>query len=143
MEPTSFAVLNISIRSVEALSRTGSQSMNKPCQTFEFVFYTEEILAMRFYGKRDNFRMETGLAIILMGIPASGKSTFAKSSCAFAVRINLDTLHTRAREKKLLAACIASHRSFVIDNTNPRRVDRAGYIRQAKEAGYRVIGYLL
>lgn len=87
--------------------------------------------------------MEKETAVILMGIPASGKSTFAKTRCAFAVRINLDTLRTRAREQRLLTECISRRQSFVVDNTNPRRADRAGYIRQAKEAGYRVIGYYL
>ena len=31
--------------------------------------------------------------------------------------------------------------SFVVDNTNPTRKDRARYIDAAKERGYRVIGY--
>ena len=30
---------------------------------------------------------------------------------------------------------------FVVDNTNPTRAERQVYIRAAKEAGFRVIGY--
>ena len=80
-----------------------------------------------------------GIAIIMIGIPGSGKSTFAKQ-LSFARRINLDTLHTRAKERKQLQECIAAMDSFVVDNTNPTKADRATYIQAAKDAGYYVIG---
>ena len=81
-----------------------------------------------------------GIAIIMIGIPGSGKSTFVQQQLSFARRINLDTLHTRAKERKLLQECIAAMDSFVVDNTNPTRADRATYIQAAKDAGYYVIG---
>ncbi len=81
-------------------------------------------------------------AIILIGIQASGKSTFYKRQFADThVRINLDMLGSRHREKLLLEACIGGGTRFVVDNTNVRRETRAAYIRAARKAGFRVIGY--
>ncbi len=83
--------------------------------------------------------MET---VILMGLQASGKSSFCRDRLfASHVRINLDMLRTRHRETILIAACLEAKQSYVIDNTNPTREERVGYIRQAKEAGFRVVGY--
>jgi predicted kinase len=81
-------------------------------------------------------------AIILVGIPASGKSTFCKE-CLFSshVRINLDMLKTRHREKLIFQACLAAKQSFVIDNTNASAVERKRYMGPAKEAGFKVVGY--
>ena len=40
------------------------------------------------------------------------------------------------------AAAVSSNgQSFVVDNTNPTRVDREKYITAAKAAGYTVVGY--
>jgi predicted kinase len=81
-------------------------------------------------------------AIIFIGIPASGKSTFYKERFfATHVRINLDMLKTRKRESLILRACLAAKQSFVVDNTNVRKVDRAPYIEIAKAARFRVVGY--
>ena len=81
-------------------------------------------------------------AVILIGIQASGKSTFCKERLFDThVRINLDMLRTRHREQRLLAACIEAKQPFVIDNTNPTKEDRARYIALAKAAGFRVVGY--
>lgn len=84
----------------------------------------------------------TPKAIIFIGIQASGKSTFYQQyySPGF-VHINLDTLHTRAKEAKLLEECICSRLSFVIDNTNPTIEDRKKYIQAAKRNGYEIEGY--
>ncbi len=80
-------------------------------------------------------------AIIFIGIQASGKSTFYHERFEDYVHINLDTLHTRNKEKLLLQECVESGRSFVVDNTNPTREDREKYIRAARDHGYRVQGY--
>ena len=81
-------------------------------------------------------------AVILIGIQASGKSTFWKERFADThVRINLDMLKTRRKEEKLVDACIAMRQCFVVDNTNPIAWDRARYIPKARAAGFRVIGY--
>ena len=81
-------------------------------------------------------------AIILMGLQASGKSTFFKQRFQDThIRLNLDMLRTRNRERKLFNACLEAKQSFVIDNTNPTVVDRQRYIGAAKTAGFSVIGF--
>ena len=81
-------------------------------------------------------------AIIFIGIPASGKSSFyAEFFRDGYTHINLDTLHTRKKESILFINCLQACESFVVDNTNTRKSDRQRYIVPAKEAGYYVIGY--
>ncbi|TPE45828.1 AAA family ATPase [Pontibacter mangrovi] len=81
-------------------------------------------------------------AIIFCGIQASGKSTFYKERFFNShVRISLDQLRTRHRERLFLDTCLKSQMRFVVDNTNPTRAERAKYIRMAKAAKYEVIGY--
>lgn len=85
-------------------------------------------------------------AVILMGIPASGKSTFC-TRCfgeeAGYVRINHDTLRSWERVWSLLLKCLSTRRSFVMDNTQVLRADRARIIALAAAAGYEVSGYYL
>src|SRR5258706_16454064 len=83
-------------------------------------------------------------AIIFVGLQASGKSTFYKERFFDThVRINLDMLRTRHRERRLLQACIETKQQFVVDNTNPTQAERAGYIVPAKGAGFSIIGYYI
>ena len=84
--------------------------------------------------------MQQPTIVIMIGIPASGKSTFCKKYLPDLIRINLDTLKTRNKENKMLESCLTEKLSFVVDNTNPTKNDRARYIPLAKAAGYRVIG---
>jgi predicted kinase len=80
--------------------------------------------------------------IIFAGIQGSGKSTFYKEKFFNThIRINLDMLKTRHREKIILQACIAGKQPCVIDNTNPTRADRAKYIDVARAAKFQLIGY--
>jgi predicted kinase len=81
-------------------------------------------------------------AIIFMGLQGSGKSSFYKDRFFQThVRISLDLLKTRYREKLILEACLATDMRFVIDNTNPTKVERSVYITAAKARRYQVIGY--
>lgn len=81
-------------------------------------------------------------AVILMGLQGAGKSTFYKERFfATHLRINLDMLKTRHRERLLLQVFVETRQPFVVDNTNPTRAERAVYIQAAKEAGFRVVGY--
>lgn len=57
--------------------------------------------------------------ILLIGIPASGKSTFYRQKFSEThLQISLDILHSRAREMEVLQATLAAGKSCVIDNTN-------------------------
>jgi len=71
-------------------------------------------------------------ALILIGMQASGKSTFFKQRLADThVRINLDMLRSRAREMVLLRACLEARQPFVVENTNCTREGRQRHIAPA------------
>jgi hypothetical protein len=81
-------------------------------------------------------------AILFVGIQASGKSSFYRARFfATHVRISLDLLRTRHRERALLAWCLTHAQPFVVDNTNATAAERAVYIAPAQVAGFRVMGY--
>lgn len=83
-------------------------------------------------------------AILLIGLQGAGKSTFfCQRWFDTHVRINLDMLRTRHRERLLVAACLEAKQPYVVDNTNASREQRAPYLAQAKESGFRVAGYYL
>ncbi len=81
-------------------------------------------------------------AVIFIGIQGAGKSTFYRERFFDThVRISLDLLKTRHRERAFLETCLATQQRFVVDNTNVFAAERAVYIRAARAAGYRVTGY--
>jgi len=81
-------------------------------------------------------------AVILIGIQGSGKSTFyTRRLFQTHVRISLDLLKTRNRERAFLQTCLATGQPFAVDNTNVRAAERAVYIGAARQAGFRVKGY--
>lgn len=80
--------------------------------------------------------------ILLIGLQASGKSTFCKRKLFDShVRLNLDMLKTRHREKRLMETCFDVGQPLVVDNTNPTKADRRRYIEPAKAHGFRIVGY--
>jgi len=86
--------------------------------------------------------MRTMEAVIFVGVQGAGKSTFYRRHFFDThVRINLDMLRTRHREKLLLEACLEAGQSFVVDNTNPTAADRARYAIPARERRFRVLSY--
>jgi hypothetical protein len=83
-------------------------------------------------------------AVILCGVQGSGKTTLYRDRFAAThEHVSLDVLGSRAREAALIEACLEEGRSFVVDNTNPTVADRRRYIDPAREAGFKVIGYLV
>lgn len=83
-------------------------------------------------------------AVILVGLQGAGKSTFCKERFFTThVRLNLDMLKTRRRERRLVQACLETRQRFVVDNTNVTRAEREVYLRAAQAAGFRVSGYYL
>lgn len=81
-------------------------------------------------------------AVIFTGVQGAGKTTFYVERFLHThVRISLDVLKTRHRERALLAACLATGQPFVVDNTNPRPEVRAPFIAAAHQARFHVTGY--
>ena len=81
-------------------------------------------------------------AIIFVGLQASGKSSFYRERFfSTHVRISLDLLRTRHRERRMLSLCLETQQPFVVDNTNPTREDRRRYIEAARSAGFEIVGY--
>ncbi len=80
--------------------------------------------------------------VVFTGIQAAGKSTFFRERFFNThVRINLDMLRTRHRERVLFEACLSAKQPVVVDNTNVSRADRARYIAPARDAGFGVVGF--
>jgi predicted kinase len=81
-------------------------------------------------------------AIIFCGIQATGKTTFYQQNFMNShVRISMDLLKTRNRERRFLQLCIDTQQKLLVDNTNPSKELRKNYIDIAKSAGYKIIGY--
>ncbi|MFC7345935.1 AAA family ATPase [Chryseobacterium zhengzhouense] len=80
--------------------------------------------------------------IILIGIPASGKSSFYKELFFNShIRISMDLLNTRNKEGKLLQYCFETQSKMVIDNTNVSKESRKKYIELAQRNKYEIVGY--
>jgi predicted kinase len=83
-------------------------------------------------------------AVILCGVQGSGKTTLYEDRFAAThVHVSLDELGSRAREAELVQECLTAGRAFVVDNTNPTPADRQRYLEPARDAGFRVTGYLV
>jgi predicted kinase len=81
-------------------------------------------------------------AVIFVGLQGAGKSTYYRDRFfSMHLRINLDMLKTRHRERRFLETCVETGQRFVVDNTNLTRAERGVYIDAAKPAGFKVIGY--
>lgn len=81
-------------------------------------------------------------AAIFVGLQAAGKSSFYREHFFNThMRINLDMLRTRHREKLLLNTCIEMKQPFAVDNTNVTVAERARYIGPALNGGFRVVCY--
>ena len=71
--------------------------------------------------------------VILVGVPGAGKSSL--------YRQRFETTHLRIEDRRLVDAALATGASIVVDNTNPRRADRAPIISTARARGARMVGY--
>jgi predicted kinase len=82
--------------------------------------------------------------ILLMGIPASGKSSFYQRRFSSThLRINLDMLRNRHRERSLFEWCLSREQPCVIDDTNTTREVRSAWIKASLTAGVAVHGYFM
>jgi bifunctional polynucleotide phosphatase/kinase len=75
--------------------------------------------------------------IILVGAPASGKSTLCAKFPQY-VRVNQDTLGTKAKCLKLARDSMRQNKSVIIDATNSQLKTRSEYTKLAFEFGFRV-----
>lgn len=80
--------------------------------------------------------------IVFIGGQGAGKSTFFRENFFQThVRVSLDMLRTRNRERLLIEACIKMQQRFVVDNTNPTVEDRKRYFDMVRDTNTKVIGY--
>jgi predicted kinase len=83
-------------------------------------------------------------AVVLCGVQGSGKTTLYRDRFLDThVRISLDLLRTRAREAAFLQLCLDTRQPFVVDDTNATARERARFVGPAREAGFRVVGYVV
>jgi predicted kinase len=80
--------------------------------------------------------------VVFAGCQGAGKSTFYRERFfGTHVRVSLDMLKTRNRERQLVSACLEMSQRFVVDNTNPTVADRSRYFQLADGRSLRRIGY--
>ena len=84
--------------------------------------------------------------MILVGLPAAGKTTFYQRHFAATHRhvskdLSPNAAGREARQRRLMAEILAEGASLVVDNTNPTIADRAAIMTIARAHGARVIGY--
>ena len=84
-------------------------------------------------------------AIILIGSPGSGKSTFCENNLTTRgyIRINQDTLKTREKVIKCMEQNLKEGKNIVIDSTNPQKNGRIEFIKICKKYGYYVRAFNL
>lgn len=85
--------------------------------------------------------------VILIGLPASGKSSFYRERFAGTHdHVSKDLLrnnrHPQRRQEQLLTESLALGHSVVVDNTNTTRDVRAPLLRLARQAGAEIVGYV-
>ena len=83
--------------------------------------------------------------IILIGLQASGKSTFARRRLGEYVYVSKDAMRNvkkkSLRQETVIRRAFERGLSVVVDNTNPSSADRMALVALGREYGARVIGY--
>ncbi len=83
--------------------------------------------------------------VILIGLQAAGKTTFAHARFAEFIYVSKDAMRNvrqkGRRQEMLIRTALAQGQSVVVDNTNPTIADRAALIALAREYGASVTGY--
>jgi predicted kinase len=77
-------------------------------------------------------------AIIMIGSPASGKSFLAARLASESSSLLVSNDLQGPRHKAIFNAALGAGRDIIIDNTSPRKADRAHYAARAKARGYAV-----
>ena len=84
--------------------------------------------------------------MVLVGLQASGKTTFARERFAAThVHVSKDLMpNVRRKDRRqaaLVGAALSAGRSVVVDNTNPTPEERRPLIELGRAHGARVVGY--
>ena len=84
--------------------------------------------------------------VILIGLPASGKSSFYRERFAATHdHVSKDLMRNaprpQMRQQQAIAASLARGRSVVVDNTNPSRAGRAAIVGLARQYGASIAAY--
>jgi predicted kinase len=84
--------------------------------------------------------------VVLIGLQASGKSTFcrqrlAASHAVVSKHAFRKARHRQRRQMRLVAEALAAGRSVVVDNTNPSPAEWQPLIQAGRAHGATVIGY--
>ena len=84
--------------------------------------------------------------MILIGLPASGKSSFFRERFTGTHdHVSKDLMRhaarPQARQQQSIAASLARGRSVVVDNTNPSRAARAAIVGLARQHGASPVAY--
>lgn len=96
------------------------------------------------FPKRINYKFDKNIVegdkimILMVGYPASGKSSFVSNylePCGF-VRINQDMLKTKKKCLDKAVECMNNESNFVVDNLNCSKSIRNDYIKLAKKNNY-------
>ena len=85
---------------------------------------------------------------VLVGLPGAGKTSFYRARLAAThFHVSKDVIghgrDTGRRQLELAAQALRRGESVAVDNTNPRAADRAPLIALARQAGARVVAYVL
>jgi len=80
----------------------------------------------------DKYASDSQELVIMVGRPASGKSTFVKKYFSEYTRVNRDTLGTIPKCKAVAKEALAEGLSVVIDNTNGQPSQRKEFITLAQ-----------
>ena len=86
--------------------------------------------------------------VLLIGLPASGKSSFFQHRLADThTKISKDLMKGKRnrdhKQRVLLEECASRDQPVVLDNTHPSKASRAPWIRWAQERKWKVKGYYL
>lgn len=86
--------------------------------------------------------------VVLIGLPAAGKSTFYRQRLAAThALVSKDLLHhagnKQARQDALIRDALGGGRSVAVDNTNVTPADRAAVVAIAREFGARVVAHYI
>jgi predicted kinase len=85
--------------------------------------------------------------VVLVGLPGSGKTTFAERLAGTHRRVSQDALRAERRpaadQRPLVEAALAAGQSVVVDNVHATEAARAPWIALARRLGVRVVACYL